>query len=41
MSERSNINIKRDHGQVVIKTNEHTILITKDEKVYVDGVLLK
>ena len=37
----SNINIKADHGQVVVKTNEHTVLITKDEKVYVDGVLLK
>ena len=37
----SNFNIKADHGQVVVKTNEHTILITKDEKVYIDGVLLK
>ena len=37
----SNVNVKANHGQVVVKTNEHTILITKDEKVYVDGVLLK
>lgn len=41
MSEQSNINIKHDHGQVVIKTNEHTILITKDDKIYVDNIFLK